>query len=112
MGTYLSVIVFVLIYSNEIFDRPHENGVDKNWEYLPVFCDNNLILYKYDNIKFMAFVDQSNAEAWMLNLCRNKMEPGYFPLVDTALKPQHIPMFLIFFAKVWVDPWYLETSEQ
>ena len=31
----------------------------------------------------------------------NKMNPGYFPLVATALKPQQIPMFLHISARIW-----------
>ena len=46
------------------------------------------------------------------NFLPNDINPGYFPQAATALKPQQIPMFLHFFARVWGCRWYPQTSEQ
>ena len=42
----------------------------------------------------------------------NNMNPGYFPLVATALKPQQISMFLHISARAWGRRWSPHTSEQ
>ena len=42
----------------------------------------------------------------------NYMNPGYFPLAATPLKPQQIPMFLHISTRVWGRRWYPQTSEQ
>ena len=42
----------------------------------------------------------------------NKMNPGYFSLAITALKPQQIPVFLHNSANVWGRRWSPHTSEQ
>ena len=42
----------------------------------------------------------------------NKMNPEYFPLAATALKPQQIPMFLHIFARVSGRRWSSHTLEQ
>ena len=42
----------------------------------------------------------------------NNMNPGYFPLAATAVKPQQIPMFLHISARVWGRRWTPYTSEQ
>ena len=42
----------------------------------------------------------------------NNMNPGYFTLAATALKPKQIRMFLHIFASVWGHRWYPQTSEQ
>ena len=59
---------------------------------------------------------QSNAVFhWLganLEIALNKMNPGYFPLAATALKPQQIPMFLHISARVWGHRWSPHTSEQ
>ena len=36
-----------------------------------------------------------------IRMLRNKMNPEYFSLEATALKPQQIPMFLHISARVW-----------
>ena len=45
-------------------------------------------------------------------LIYNKMNPGYFPLAATALKPQQIAMFLHISARVWGRRGSPHTSEQ
>ena len=42
----------------------------------------------------------------------NYMNPGYFTLAVTDLKPQQMPMFLHISAKVWGRRWSHHTSEQ
>ena len=42
----------------------------------------------------------------------NYVNPGYFSLAATALKPQQIPMFLHISARVWGRRWSPHTSEQ
>ena len=42
----------------------------------------------------------------------NNINPGYFSLAATVLKPQQIPMFLHISARVWGRRWSPHTSEQ
>ena len=42
----------------------------------------------------------------------NNMNPGYFSLAATAMKPQQILMFLHISARVWGRRWSPHTSEQ
>ena len=42
----------------------------------------------------------------------NYMNPGYFTLAVTGLKPQQMPMFLHISARVWGRQWSTHTSEQ
>ena len=42
----------------------------------------------------------------------NYMNPGYFTLAVTGLKPQQMPMFLHISARVWGRQWSTHASEQ
>ena len=52
------------------------------------------ILYTTDSVLFYP------------NIPLNKMNPWYFPLAATALKPQQIPLFLHISARIWGRRWY------
>ena len=51
-------------------------------------------------------------EAWGCNWLSNYMNPGYFTLAVSGLKPQQMPMFLHISARVWGRQWSTHASEQ
>ena len=55
---------------------------------------------------------QNSFVSLAVNLFYNYMNPGYFTLAATDLKPQQMPMFLHISARVWGRRWSPHTSEQ
>ena len=105
----------------------HQNGIPLHW-----YC--NIIENIFLNVHMKQFLNNyrqisniSHTKSQNLNVsCLvlqlslsnplkpgvNYVNPGYFSLAATALKPQQMPMFLHISARVWGRRWSPHTSEQ
>ena len=92
-------------------DRTALNPPDMN-------CTGDTVWYHINwltsgqGIQSCAVITWSSIVRYYMNSYRNYVNPGYFSLAATALKPQQIPMFLHTSARVWGRRWSPHTSEQ